>query len=137
MAWAGSGVLVTYVACLPGGFAMRFNEVITAAIVGGIAGFLTSLSTEAIKYYSKNRELDIELVKIGVSILRADPKETQTEGAREWAVDTINFFSPIKFSPEAKTELLKNQLRGFDYGYEPGYDCTFDNEGRPLGCRVR
>jgi hypothetical protein len=65
---------------------------------------------------NRNRELDIELVKIGVGILRADPKETQTRGAREWAIEVIEKRSGHEFSQKAKDELLEGRL-GFDPGY--------------------
>lgn len=97
--------------------------VATIALLGTI---ISGLYT----YANRNRELDIEFVKIGISILKADPKETQTRGAREWAVETIGKFSGIKFSPEAKKELLENKLGINDFqpyarGYDPyagGYD---------------
>jgi len=76
-------------------------------------------------YTSRNRELDIELVKIGVAILRADPKEMQTNGAREWAIEIIEQSSRRRFSPEARNELLHYRLgyAGYtDYAYpSPGY----------------
>jgi hypothetical protein len=73
--------------------------------------------------------LDIELVKIGVSILRADPKEAQTNGAREWAIQIVEDFSKRPFSPEAKRELFQYKLDyagstdygGFDSAFNPGF----------------
>jgi len=81
-------------------------------------------------FTSRNREMDIRLVEIGVSILRADPKEKQTQGAREWAITVIEDFSGRKFSDEAKAELLNHPLDvGYGYGdYStlPGYDFSPD-----------
>lgn len=74
-------------------------------------------------YSNRNRELDIELIKIGIGILRADPKETQTAGARTWAIEIIEKYSDHKFSAEAKNELLKNKLV-YDYIFVPGYFST-------------
>jgi hypothetical protein len=59
---------------------------------------------------STNRQQDIELVKVGIAVLRADPKETQTSGAREWVVDVIESYSGRKFSAQARDELLHNKL---------------------------
>jgi hypothetical protein len=99
---------------------------IVSVIVAAIAcagAIISALYT----YTSRNRELDIELVKVGIGILRADPKETQTQGAREWAIEVIETNSGQKFSAEAKKELLQNKLdfqpyaRDFD-PYAGGYD---------------
>jgi hypothetical protein len=76
-------------------------------------------------YTNRNRELDIKLVEIGIGILHADPsKETQTQGAREWAIKVIEKFSGEHFSIEAKNELLNHKL-GFNTGwYDTGYGYT-------------
>lgn len=84
-------------------------------VIAGIA-LVGTIITGFYTYTNRNRELDIELVKIGIGILRADPKETQTRGARQWAVRTVERFSGISFTPEAKAELLENKLGWFDTG---------------------
>ncbi len=105
-------------------------SIIAAAVacVGAIASaFVPALYT----YSSRDKELDIELVKIGVGILRADPKEAQTNGAREWAVDVVEQYSKRRFSPQARSELLQYQLNyagSTDYGgFDPGgkVTCTY------------
>jgi hypothetical protein len=117
---------------------MRFS---TSEIVSlGIAGiaFIGSIGSAYYTYTNRNRELDIELIKIGVSILRADPKETQTDGAREWAIQIIEDFSKRRFSPDAKRELLQYKLgyAGYTgYSFSPGYDCTFTPAGALIGCK--
>jgi hypothetical protein len=80
------------------------------ALWGAAIALVGTLVTANYTYSSRNRELDIELVKLGVNILRADPKETQTQGAREWAIDVIQKFSGVPFSPDARKELLGNKL---------------------------
>jgi len=71
---------------------MRFKatEIVSLAVAG--IALLGSLTSAYYTYINRNRELDIELVKIGISILRADPKEDQTNGAREWALDIVETF---------------------------------------------
>ena len=59
------------------------------ALWGAAIALVGTLAAANFTYSSRNRELDIELVKLGVAILRADPKETQTQGEREWAIDVI------------------------------------------------
>jgi hypothetical protein len=90
---------------------VRATEIVSVivAVVACAGAVVSALYT----YTNRNRELDIELIKIGISILRADPKETQTNGAREWAVQVIETYSRNAFSPAAKSELLQNKL-GYD-----------------------
>lgn len=57
---------------------MRFKPTeIATIILAGIA-FAGSVISAFYTFTNRNRELDIELVKVGIGILRADPKETQT-----------------------------------------------------------
>jgi hypothetical protein len=93
---------------------VRATEIVSVivAVIACAGAVVSALYT----FTSRNRELDIELIKIGISILRADPKETQTNGAREWAIQVVETYSRNPFSPAAKTELLQNKL-GLDvYG---------------------
>jgi hypothetical protein len=81
-------------------------------------------------YSNRNRELDIELIKIGIGILRADPKETQTVGARTWAIQIIEKYSGQDFSQQAKNELLGGRLGFyFDDGWgSAGDDIPFGRD---------
>jgi hypothetical protein len=106
---------------------VRATEIVSVivAVVACAGAVVSALYT----YTSRNRELDIELIKIGISILRADPAETQTNGAREWAIQVIESYSRRPFSPEAKAELLKTKL-GYEYGYDLGGGSDFSQEIR-------
>ena len=61
--------------------------------------------------FSKSRELDIKMVEIGISILSADPKETQVAPARAWAIEVIEQYGRVKFAAEDRKNLLANQLQ--------------------------
>jgi hypothetical protein len=108
---------------------MRFKPTeIATIVVAGIA-FVGAVVSAFYTYTSRNRELDIELIKLGVGILRADPKETQTNGARGWAIDVIETYSRKPFSAEAKRELLSSKLDyvsalDFTSTYAPDYTHT-------------
>jgi hypothetical protein len=114
---------------------VKLPEAVNVAAIAGIAGLVSALVTAAFTYTSRTRELDIELVKVGIGILRADPKESQTQGAREWAIDVIETYSRKPFSIEARKALLQNKLDwgGDDgWGYDPrGYDPTRRNPTLP------
>ncbi len=66
---------------------------------------------------SMSDERNAHLVEIGVGILRVDPaKDTQVSAARQWALDLIDANAGgVKFSPEARAELLNKRL-GYDLG---------------------
>jgi Putative peptidoglycan binding domain len=102
---------------------MRFNPTqITTIIAAGIA-LATSVTSAYYTYTSRSRELDIELIKLGVSILQAAPKTTQKdgktqedEGLRGWAIGVIEKFSERPLSPVAREQL---QRLGFDPRFGP------------------
>ena len=108
---------------------------IIAAGIACIGAVVAALVPALYAYTSRDREMDIKLVEIGISILRADPKEAQTNGAREWAIEIIEQSSKKRFSPQAKSELLQYQLGYADYSFSPGYDCTFTPAGKLIGCK--
>jgi len=84
--------------------------------------------------------LDIKLVEIRISILRADPKETQTRGAGQWATAVIENYSGHSFSVDAKNELLENKLIA-DGVWDPNFgyraDGTFGPCARSTPCVTR
>ena len=100
---------------------MRFraSEIVTLSAAG--VALLGTLANAIYTYTARSRELDIRLIEIGIAILRTDPKEEQTNGAREWAVDIIEQYSGRKFKQEARDQLLQHQLGWVDTGY---YDVT-------------
>jgi hypothetical protein len=90
---------------------MRFKPTeIATIIVAGIA-LAGSVVSAFYTYTSRNRELDIKLVEIGIGILRADPKETGgVTAARGWAVQVIENYSRVRFSDEDRKALLESPL---------------------------
>ena len=108
---------------------MRFKPTEIATIIVASIAFLGALVSAFYTYTSRNRELDIELIKIGIGILRADPKETQTNAAREWAIRLIEIHSGQRFSDEARNELLNKQL-GYDRSvWGSGFDSVWGSSG--------
>ena len=114
---------------------MRFKASEIIALSVAAIAFAGSVISALYAYANRNRELDIELVKIGVSILRADPKETQTQGAREWAIKIVENYSGQKFSDDAKNELLKNKLSFTSAGPEARSFPLPGQEGR-ISCQL-
>ena len=89
-----------------------FGVVLTA--LGALGGSWIALLT-------KDHELKIRLVEIGIGILRADPKEKITP-ARGWAIRVIQSNSGENFTPDEMQALLDQPLVTL------GYADTFGNE---------
>jgi hypothetical protein len=114
--------------------------IITASAAVAAVSIAIAASFHAVRNASDER--NARLVEIGVSILKVDPaKETQVSAARKWALDLIDANAGgVRFSPEARAELLKNQLRAFDLGGGFDYSDSYSFDGpdqRPRTPRAR
>ena len=59
----------------------------------------------------KSRELDIHMVEIALSLVKPDPNVDPTKiGAREWAIDVMEKFSGIRFSPAARQSIIETSV---------------------------
>jgi len=90
---------------------------IWSPFVQGVIAFSALLVAGAAIIYAVaawKEDKNARLVEIGVAILRADPKKEPTNVAtREWALKLIDANAGgIKFSPQAREELLKNAIYG-------------------------
>jgi hypothetical protein len=81
-------------------------------ILGAAIALIGTLVAADLNYANRNRELDIELVKIGQTVLQSDPKGTL--GMRDWAIDVMQKFSGVQISAKARQQLLDNRLDLFD-----------------------
>lgn len=65
-----------------------------------------------IEFLSKDRDQDIKMVEIGLSILSADPSENEhVSPAREWAIRLVEKHSGEEFSVEDKKLLLNEPIK--------------------------
>jgi hypothetical protein len=112
---------------------MKFKGTEIATVSVAALALIGSVTSAFYTYANRNRELNIELVKIGIGILRVDPKETQTTGAGAWAIDLIEKYSEQSFTPEARKQLLRNALPIVLQSGSPGA-CTIVAPGRPDIC---
>ncbi|HXG77965.1 MAG TPA: hypothetical protein VNJ31_01320 [Methyloceanibacter sp.] len=59
----------------------------------------------------RSRELDIRMVEIALSLLKPDPNvEPSKIGAREWAVDVMEKYSGVRFSPAARRSIIETSV---------------------------
>jgi hypothetical protein len=97
------------------------------------AAIIIACSAAAGAFSLANDDTNARLVEIGVAILRADPSKVQSAAsARVWALDLIDAHAGgVKFSPEARKELVDQALAAtgfggwFDYG---SYDVSRNTE---------
>jgi hypothetical protein len=91
---------------------MQIGITVSALIVACSIAYYTGASARSAS--------NSALVQVGIAVLRADPqKEPQVMAAREWALNLIDANAGgVKFSPEAREELLQQSLGYVDtYGY--------------------
>jgi hypothetical protein len=77
------------------------------------AGSDAAARIEALKSEAeqKSRELDIHMVEIALSLVKPDPNIDPTKiGAREWAIDVMEKFSGIPFSPAARKSIIETSV---------------------------
>ena len=72
---------------------------IITPIVVGLIGHWVSQAV-------KDREVQGKFVELAVEILRANPTE-DTKNLREWAIQIIDIYSGVPFTPKGKEELVK------------------------------
>ncbi|MBV8798445.1 MAG: hypothetical protein JO208_01345 [Alphaproteobacteria bacterium] len=76
-----------------------------------ISALLIAASALAITIYVWTSNRNSQLVQIGVGILQVDPKKhPEIQGAREWAIDLIDQNAGVKFSDDARRQLLNRPL---------------------------
>jgi hypothetical protein len=87
-----------------------------------LASLAVAVATIIYSIRSTDEERNAKLVEIGVSILRVDPqKNSQVAGARKWALDIIDANAGgVKFSPEARAQLLEQRLDTDAYSFDGG-----------------
>src|SRR3954462_1752863 len=78
---------------------MLENRPGTAAFLGGIVGTVGTLAAALVAawfgYLNKDRELDIEMVRVSLSILTGENKETSLPG-RRFALKALDQYSGIR-----------------------------------------
>lgn len=58
----------------------------------------------------RNRQVDLEMVRLAVGILQEDPEETGLMALREWSMDAIDAYSGIPLPASAREELRNQPL---------------------------
>lgn len=77
----------------------------------GVSGIIVALGGDAINFASKDRELDIEMVKIALNML-ADPKilSDEREGQRNYALSLLQKFSGVEIDESDKDSWISYGL---------------------------
>ncbi|WGJ13896.1 hypothetical protein QEV83_14645 [Methylocapsa sp. D3K7] len=106
-------------------------------ILISIASLFVTSASLIFSYTIWFEKRNADLVQIGVNVLRVDPdKEKQISEAREWALNLIDANAGgVKFSPEARAQLLRKRLEVTDvrwgnFGWGSG-DALPNNPAQP------
>ena len=70
---------------------------IISSLIGAIFGAVATISTSGFGYLNKNRELDIKMVEVGLSILNGKKTESSIP-ARDFAISLLEKYSGVKSS---------------------------------------
>jgi hypothetical protein len=85
------------------------NILSMANIITGLIGAIGGAAIVALpNYWGNNRQMDVKMVEIAVSILSQEPKDNIAP-ARKWAVDVIGHYSDVKLSKEVVDALIENR----------------------------
>ena len=77
----------------------------------------------------KEREINLQLVKVAVDILRTEPNSS-TRILREWAIEIVDNYSGVPLTKDVKEELVNKQLPATSNVTMGGKPVTFG--GQPV-----
>ncbi|MGX5827069.1 hypothetical protein [Mesorhizobium sp. 43Arga] len=86
--------------------ASTFWSAVVSGVVGIIVGIGGTVTTGAFGYLNKNRELDIEMVRVSLSILAGENKDTSLPG-RQFALRALERYSGVQI-PDADSRSGRN-----------------------------
>ena len=78
-----------------------FSASLLSGIVGAILGATATITTAGFGYLNKDREMDIQMVEIGLSILNgavADDSKEDSKPARAFAVSLLERYADVEIS---------------------------------------
>ena len=71
---------------------------IVQTLMSGVIGGGVALAGNTFTYWNKNRELDIRMVDVALTILSAKDDGTKNEYARRYAVDLLDSYGGVKIT---------------------------------------
>lgn len=101
------------------------------AAIAAFGGIVAAAVTSGLNYWSRDRELNIRLVEIGIGILRDDPEKSGVFSARRWAIEVIQNNSGVNFTQDERNELLRKPL-GYEVGQYIDYGGYYQGSRKPV-----
>lgn len=77
------------------------------AVVSAFIGALSSIAVASISYINRDRELDLEMVKISLSILSGDNRDSSAPG-RRFALRALATYSGVTIPPDDFSTWVEN-----------------------------
>lgn len=81
---------------------------IMQTLFGGLIGGAVALAGSTFTYWNKNRELDIRMVDVALTILSAKDESTKSTYARHYALDLLDKYGGVPIGYKAEWILDKN-----------------------------
>ena len=73
-------------------------KLLAVAVVSGSAAFWASTT----QYWNRNRELDIRMVDVALTILSGNNDATKSQYARTYALDLLDHYGGVRIPPEQR-----------------------------------
>lgn len=103
-----------------------------AGLLGGIVGSAVTIGTAALGYLNKDRELDIEMVRVSLSILAGENKDSSRPG-RRFALRALEQYADVDI-PDGEFEEWVERGTVPEVGFaprKPDFTPYDPNLGRP------
>jgi hypothetical protein len=100
------------------------------SIAGAVGTIVGATLSPVINYFVNERQMDVKMVEIGISILRAPPKE-DIALIRSWAIDVIEKSSGRRFTDAQRGALLKQELP-WNYAFSSGFGSDQPSANKPV-----
>ncbi|UCI21082.1 hypothetical protein FJ970_09070 [Mesorhizobium sp. B2-1-8] len=99
-------------------------------VIGAVVGAIATVWTGAFGYWNKNRELDIEMVRVSLSILAGENKDTSLPG-RKFALRALSRYSGVEIPDEefdkwASTGTVPPSLESWWRPVKPSHGASTD-----------
>lgn len=85
-----------------------------AGLLGGIIGSIVTAGVAALGYFSKDRELDIRMVEISLSILKGEATGDNTLDARRFALQALHQYSGVPIASDVLERWATNGKLPFE-----------------------
>lgn len=104
---------------------------ISAIIAAAIIPLIIAVSGNHINSTIKDKEIELQYVKIAIDILKSQPTE-ESKALRDWSISVIQKYSVVPLTAKAVSELQSNPLPKASILLDVDGNKVLDVEGNPI-----